>query len=59
MNNSYANKCIACTVSECINHNSSENYCSLQSIRIGTHGSNPKEDKCTDCESFQRKSGCC
>lgn len=53
-----ANKCIECTVTECKNHCTAENYCSLDSILVGTHESNPTESACTDCKSFVKKNCC-
>lgn len=53
--NKNANECIKCTVQQCINHLGSKNYCTLGSITVGTHESNPTEDQCTDCLSFQLK----
>lgn len=50
-----ANKCIACTVEQCKNHCQDEDYCKLDSIRIGTHEPNPKMVECVDCESFEKK----
>ncbi len=47
-----ANKSIECTVSECKYHCSAENYCSLDTVKIGTHESHPTEKQCVDCESF-------
>lgn len=58
VDNSYANQSIHCTVKNCKNHNSSKNYCSLNSISVGTHEANPTEIKCTDCESFELKPSC-
>lgn len=58
MDNSYANYSIHCTVNNCKHHNSKENYCSLDSIRVGTHESNPTDVQCTDCNSFMCKDGC-
>lgn len=49
----HANKAIQCTVQQCKNHCSSENYCALDSILVGTHESNPTMDQCTDCKSFE------
>lgn len=57
--NEKANKCIECTVTQCKNHCESENYCSLDTIRVGTHEANPTVDQCTDCMSFQCKTGQC
>ena len=50
-----ANKCIACTVTECTNHCDTSDYCSLNAIRIGTHEYDPAKSQCTDCKSFRRK----
>ena len=51
----YCNECIACSVDSCRHHHDSRDYCTLQSIRVGTHEANPTEVKCTDCESFRLK----
>ncbi|GHU82321.1 hypothetical protein AGMMS50284_4000 [Clostridia bacterium] len=53
MDNSYANQCIKCTVTQCTNHCDSQNYCSLDAITVGTHETNPTMDQCTDCQSFK------
>ena len=53
--NCKANKCIACTVKACAYHCDTENYCSLDSIQVGTHEQNPTMDQCTDCKSFRKK----
>ena len=50
-----ANKCIHCTVSSCKHHCQNEDYCSLDSIMVGTHECNPTQDQCTDCMSFRKK----
>lgn len=50
-----ANKCIECTVEQCVHHCDCSNYCSLDKIHVGTHEANPTVDQCTDCMSFQRK----
>ncbi len=47
-----ANRSIKCTVQQCKNHCSNENYCSLNEITVGTHEHNPSMDQCTDCKSF-------
>ena len=57
-NNSYANQSIACTVTNCKNHNDTKNFCSLESIKIGTHEANPTVCQCTDCQSFELKKDC-
>ena len=47
------NKCIECDVTVCANHSKTDNYCSLDRIKVGTHEANPTEVKCTDCQSFK------
>ena len=49
------NHCIQCSVTQCRNHCSDENYCSLERIQVGTHESDPTMKQCTDCMSFVRK----
>ena len=53
--NCKANESIACTVTNCIHHCESRNFCSLPKIQIGTHETNPTMDQCTDCQSFKLK----
>ena len=50
----HANHCIQCSVTQCRNHCSDENYCSLERIQVGTHESDPTMKQCTDCMSFVR-----
>ena len=50
-----ANRSIHCTVTSCKNHCNGEDYCSLDTINVGTHECNPSKDQCTDCMSFQKK----
>lgn len=50
------NECIKCTINNCVHHAEKENYCTLESILVGTHESNPTMKECTDCESFVNKS---
>lgn len=50
-----ANKSIECSITQCKNHCGTENYCSLSSIKVGTHESNPTMIECTDCTSFRLK----
>ena len=50
------NTAIECSVDQCENHCQSQNYCSLNTVRITTHESNPTVCQCTDCESFVKKS---
>lgn len=49
------NPSIKCSVQECKHHACSENYCTLTSIEVGTHESNPTVPECTDCKSFVLK----
>lgn len=49
------NSSIKCSVEQCKYHSNSENYCTLESIQIGTHEANPTVVECTDCESFEVK----
>ncbi len=55
MNSDKANKCIACSVTQCTNHCGTENYCSLDKIQVGTHEVDPTKKQCTDCQSFRLK----
>ncbi|MBC8530855.1 DUF1540 domain-containing protein [Gehongia tenuis] len=50
-----ANKAIQCTVQQCSFHCGHQNFCSLDSILVGTHEQNPTVVECTDCKSFRRK----
>lgn len=49
------NTSIHCTVSNCTHHCQDGQYCSLPSVRIGTHDNCPSNCQCVDCESFQAK----
>jgi len=53
--NDTPNKSIRCSVEKCANHCTTEAYCSLNSIQVGTHEANPTMDQCTDCQSFKPK----
>lgn len=53
--NCHANKCIACTVQQCVHHCADSDFCSLDRIQVGTHEMNPTDNQCTDCKSFQKK----
>ena len=50
----HENKSIHCTVKQCVNHSSCADYCSLYSITVGTHESNPTVEQCTDCLDFRK-----
>jgi len=55
MKNDRANYSIKCTVSNCAHHCAGENYCSLDSISVGSHECDPTMEQCTDCMSFEMK----
>lgn len=50
-----ANTSINCTVDQCKYHCKHQEYCSLDSIRVGTHEADPTVIECTDCESFEKE----
>ncbi len=54
---SHINESIKCTVSQCVNHAKTKDYCSLDCITVSTHESRPTENKCTDCMCFRVKKG--
>lgn len=49
------NPSIECSINNCQYHAQSENYCTLNKIKVGTHEPNPTKVECTDCESFELK----
>ncbi len=55
MSGKQANSSIKCSVNKCKNHCGCENYCSLNSVVIGTHEADPTVCQCVDCESFEAK----
>ncbi len=50
-----ANESIRCTVQQCAHHCGDADYCTLASIKVGTHEMNPTMVECTDCNSFEMK----
>ncbi|MDD4377033.1 MAG: DUF1540 domain-containing protein [Eubacteriales bacterium] len=48
-----SNSCVRCTVTQCKHHAGEQDYCSLDSITVGTHEANPTQSQCTDCLSFE------
>ena len=50
------NNSIQCDVTNCKYNLGSEHYCTLNTIKVGTHESNPTVPECTDCMSFAQKS---
>lgn len=53
------NPAIQCDIQNCKHNMQTENYCSLACIKVGTHETNPTVCECTDCKSFEMKTGCC
>ena len=53
--NKAKNCSIMCTVDSCKHHCDTEQYCSLSSIKVGTHEPHPTECQCVDCNSFELK----
>lgn len=53
--NCHANNSIKCTVQQCKYHCGEQQYCSLDSITVGTHEANPEVCECVDCKSFVKK----
>lgn len=53
------NSNIHCTVKQCEHNMHTEDYCSLDMIKVGTHEADPTVPECTDCNSFVRRSNCC
>jgi len=51
-NNEYVNKSIECSVTNCENHCSNDNFCALKKITVGAHGRDPDKMASTDCRSF-------
>lgn len=49
------NECIRCTVDNCRHHHNTKNYCTLETIQVGTHEANPTMDQCTDCLSYTKR----
>ena len=55
------NHSIKCSVSSCAYHANSQNYCTLNEIKVGCSTPNVTDCGCTECASFQAGSGkgCC
>ena len=54
-NNMHENHAIHCTVTQCAHHCRFCDYCSLDSVSIGTHEIDPTVPECVDCNSFRVK----
>lgn len=52
------NPSIKCDVKSCKFNCETEDYCSLDSVNIGTHEPHPTVCECVDCKSFVKKSCC-
>ena len=55
MKNNDINESIQCTINNCTHHAADKDYCTLNTIKVGTHEKNPTKVECTDCESFVNK----
>ncbi len=55
MDNTNYNHSIKCSVNQCTHHAQGDDYCALSQIKVGTHEKDPKDVKCTDCQSFETK----
>ena len=53
------NPCIQCTVRQCRHNLCKEDFCTLDTVRIGTHEANPSVKECVDCNSFEKRPDCC
>jgi Domain of Unknown Function (DUF1540). len=40
-NDAYCTQIIMCSVTNCTHHNSTQDYCTLDAIQVGTHEANP------------------
>lgn len=49
------NPSIMCSIYNCAYHAQTDEYCTLDRIKVGTHEANPTKKECTDCESFVNK----
>lgn len=58
MDKKIPNESIECTVKQCAYHCDRQNYCSLDTVQIGTHEEDPKVVQCVDCNSFVAKDRC-
>lgn len=47
------NKSIGCIVDNCEFHCKTQNYCSLNEIKVGKCNNNPQNVNETDCDSFK------
>ena len=47
------NTSIKCTVSNCAYNNGTENYCTLDTIKVGTCGTAATKPEGTECDSFK------
>ncbi|WP_194192522.1 DUF1540 domain-containing protein [Clostridium chrysemydis] len=47
------NESIKCTVEKCKHHCKEDDFCTLDSIMVGSHAMDPKNNEATDCNSFE------
>ena len=52
------NPSIHCTVGQCAHNLCTEDFCTLDQVRIDTHEANPSVKECVDCASFVKRQEC-
>ena len=57
--NEKKNPSIHCTVQQCRHNLCREDCCTLDTVHIGTHESDPSVKECVDCNSFEKRPDCC
>lgn len=50
-----SNPCIACSVDDCRHHCKSEDYCTLDKIKVDKSEDNTNKNEDTNCRSFEVK----
>ena len=48
-----SNSSIKCTVTNCAFNNATEQYCTLNTIKVGTTGTTATKPEGTECDSFK------
>lgn len=55
--NEQKNPNIHCTVGQCRHNLCTEPFCTLDTVHIGTHETEPSVKECVDCNSFEKRCG--
>ena len=55
--NEQKNPNIHCTVDQCRHNLCTEPFCTLDTVHIGTHETEPNVKECVDCNSFEKRCG--